>query len=401
MHIPGSRTAHHLLKRFVTWPLTDALATWEASHQRRLGPSLQQGPMVTPSGTSRAVGLTLAEWAGIVNEHSERGSRFFSDNLVSNESSYLQVAEVLERVPKGLAYIGVGPEQSFSYVATLEPSLAFVVDIRRNNLTQHLLYKALFEEAATRAEWLSLLLGREAEPQPDVEAPLAVVLESVERSPPHGAAFARAHARVRARLEPLSRFLSRAPDWRTLERIHRRFFRQQLGITFCLHKPGRHSYPTLRSLLLALSPDGRAHSFLGTEDRYASVRRLQREHRIVPLVGDFTGHRALAGIAELLGQRGSAVGVVYASNVEQMVWEEHRWRHWIRNLRALPLAPEALLVRCYIDQGRAHMRQLPGHRTTTLAQSARGFLERELCRPYRDHWDVVAGDPDIVGFHVT
>jgi hypothetical protein len=389
MHVPGSRTARHLLKRFVTWPLIDALHNWAALRQR----SSHQPQSASPLGTPRPA-LTLPEWARIISELSERSSGFFSDNLVSNESSYLQVAEALEWVPKGLAYIGVGPEQSFSYVATLEPSLAFVVDCRRDNLTLHLLYKALFEETSTRAEWLSLLLGSELEPLPDAgdTVPLEAVLASVERSRPDNSAFARAHARIRGRLEPLSGLLSRPADWRGLERVHQRFFRERLGITFQLHKPGRHTYPTLRSLLLARAPDGRALSFMASAERFARVRDLQREHRIVPVVGDFTGYRTFKGIAELLRQRGLSVGVVYASNVEQMVWEERRWRHWIRNMRALPLAPEALVVRCYIDQGRPHPRQLPGHRTTTLVQSARSFLEQEQHLPCRDHWDVVAGD---------
>ena len=387
MHVPGSRTTRHLLKRFVTWPLIDALNN--RATLRRCSPD--QAQSARPPRSPRPA-LTLLEWARIISELSERGGGFFSDNLVSNESSYLQVVQDLERVPKGLAYIGVGPEQSFSYVATLEPSLALVVDCRRDNLTLHLFYKALFEETSPRAEWLSLLLGSELEPLPDAgdAAALEAVLASVERSRSDNSAFARAHARIRGRLERLNGLLSRAPDWRALKRIHQRFCRERLGITFQLHKLGRHTYPTLSSLLLARAPDGRALSFMATAERFARVRDLQREHRIVPVVGDFTGYRAFKGIAELLGQRGLSVGVVYASNVEQMVWEQRRWRHWIRNMRTLPFAPEALVVRCYIDQGRAHPRQLPGHRTTTLVQSARGFLEQQQHRPCRDHWDVVA-----------
>jgi hypothetical protein len=359
-----------------------------------LGERRHDGSIASPTGKSPLGVVSLAEWAHFINEFSERGSSFFSDNLVSNESSYLQVADALEGVPKGLAYIGVGPEQSFSYVAILEPSLAFVVDCRRDNLTQHLLYKALFEEAATRAEWLSLLFGCELEQQPVVEdhAPLEALLESVKRSPKDNESFVRAHDRVRGRLERLNGLLARPLDFRTLERIHQRFFRERLDLTFQLHTPGRHTYPTLRSLLVARSPDGRALSFLSSAERFERVRRMQLEHRVIPLVGDFSGHRAFAGVAELLRQRGSSVGVVYASNVEQMVWEERRFRHWIRNMRALPLAPEALMVRCYVEQGRAHPLQMPGHRTTTLVQPASGFLEREQRCPSRDHWDVVAGD---------
>ena len=42
----------------------------------------------------------------------------------------------------GRAYVGVGSEQNFSYIAAVRPSFAFIVDIRRGNFDLHLLYKA-------------------------------------------------------------------------------------------------------------------------------------------------------------------------------------------------------------------------------------------------------------------
>ena len=45
--------------------------------------------------------------------------------------------------------MGVGPEQNFTYIAALSPRMAFIVDIRRGNLHEHLLYKALFEMSPT------------------------------------------------------------------------------------------------------------------------------------------------------------------------------------------------------------------------------------------------------------
>ena len=42
-------------------------------------------------------------------------------------------------------YIGVGPEQNFSYIARLRPTIAFIVDIRLENRNLHLLHKAVIE----------------------------------------------------------------------------------------------------------------------------------------------------------------------------------------------------------------------------------------------------------------
>src|SRR6185295_5981578 len=63
-------------------------------------------------------------------------------------------------VSPGGVYLGVGPEQNFTYVVGFEPKMAFVVDIRRQNMLEHLLYKALMESSANRVEFLSRLMSR-------------------------------------------------------------------------------------------------------------------------------------------------------------------------------------------------------------------------------------------------
>ena len=89
---------------------------------------------------------------------SEPGGFFFSDNLVSNETSYLHIIGKLDELQlRGGAYLGVGPEQNFSYIARLHPTVAFIVDMRRDNQLLHLLFKAVFERADTRLEYLCLL----------------------------------------------------------------------------------------------------------------------------------------------------------------------------------------------------------------------------------------------------
>ena len=69
------------------------------------------------------------------------------------KSDYVHLARVLRST--GGIYIGVGPEQNFSYIARLGPAMAFIIDIRQRNRNLHLLYKALFEMSTDRAEFLS------------------------------------------------------------------------------------------------------------------------------------------------------------------------------------------------------------------------------------------------------
>ncbi|HEX6070025.1 MAG TPA: hypothetical protein VFZ18_09375, partial [Longimicrobiaceae bacterium] len=56
-------------------------------------------------------------FAAVVARLSEPGGYFDTDNLISNESSYLHVMEGLRRLGvRGGAYLGVGPDQNFSYI---------------------------------------------------------------------------------------------------------------------------------------------------------------------------------------------------------------------------------------------------------------------------------------------
>ena len=48
----------------------------------------------------------------------------------------------------------------FDLIARVNPSIAFITDIRRDNLLHHLLFKALFEQAQNRTEYVALWLRR-------------------------------------------------------------------------------------------------------------------------------------------------------------------------------------------------------------------------------------------------
>src|SRR5262249_36858140 len=59
----------------------------------------------------------------------------------------------------GGVYMGVGPEQNFSYIASIKPAMAFIVDIRRQAVMQHLMYKAMFEMSKDRADFIAMLFS--------------------------------------------------------------------------------------------------------------------------------------------------------------------------------------------------------------------------------------------------
>lgn len=346
-------------------------------------------PSLPASAAPPAIAPAPSAFARAVRSLSEPDGPFISDNIISNETSYLQAAPALAKgVAPGGAYIGVGPEQNFTYIALTRPKLAFIIDIRRQNMIEHLLYKAIFAEATSRAHFLALLVGRpyEAKGDPGAAGTIEAVIAHAEKSPADEATFAATHARLRAAIEkelPLD-----AADERTFEITHRAFFKGQLDVRFTLKEPNGRKYPTLRELLTAKDPGGAARGFLATEEAFRFVQTMEREGRVIPVVGDFAGDRALPGIAAHLAKEKLTVSAFYVSNVEQYLFDPKVWPRWARNVKALPIDDKSVFIRAYLDQGKKHPLQMSGHRTATVLQRIADFDDHQAKKPYATWWEV-------------
>ena len=135
----------------------------------------------------------------------------------------------------------------------------------------------------------------------------------------------------------------------------------------------RPRYPKLRDQLAMQAPDGQARGFLASEERFRFVQRMQAEHRIIPLVGDFAGSKALPGVASYLRENAIRLSVFYVSNVEEFLFEDKVWPKWIDNVQALPTDDQSLFVRTWMNHHPRHPKQLSGQRTTTLIQRLSDF----------------------------
>src|SRR5262249_7587673 len=111
----------------------------------------------------------------LTDEFSEPNGYFRSDNLLSNEIFFQNVIpDLVNRTKPGGVYIGVGPEQNFTYISAIKPKMAFIPDIRRGNLDLQLVYKALFELSGDRVEFVSRLFNR---PRPNSLGPKSTASE--------------------------------------------------------------------------------------------------------------------------------------------------------------------------------------------------------------------------------
>src|SRR4029079_18538688 len=147
------------------------------------------------------------------------------DNLLSNEMQVSTVAAALARqMPAAGVYLGVGPEQNFTYIAAIKPRIAFITDIRRGNLDLHLVYKALFEISETRAEFFARLFSRASTPAPSRTSTAAQIMAaSAEAKPLPDAAFA---ANLKAVIDLLANkhgFALGADDRTNIEHVYRAF----------------------------------------------------------------------------------------------------------------------------------------------------------------------------------
>src|SRR3954463_1860929 len=130
--------------------------------------------------------LSDKDYWQLVEEFSEPNGDFRSDNLLSNKNAYERLTPTLQsRLPAGGVYLGVGPEQNFTYIAALKPRLAFIVDIRRGNMNLQLLYKAFMELSRDRADFLSRLFARPRPANLTDKTPVDELLDAYELAAPN------------------------------------------------------------------------------------------------------------------------------------------------------------------------------------------------------------------------
>jgi hypothetical protein len=336
-------------------------------------------------------------FAETVTALSGPGGYFDTDNLISNERSYLHaISDLRSAGIRGGAYLGVGPGQNFSYIAEIEPQVAIIVDIRRDNILQHLIYKALFEAAETRAEYLALLTGRPVPGDPSVlaDSPLPEIVEHINALEPTEASMEAARRTVLDRVGEYGFMLSDG-DLATVDRFHAEFIEYGLGLRFRSHgRAPQFYYPTLRELLLEVDREGELAGYLASHERYETVRRLQLADRFIPIVGDLGGQVALPAVAGFLSGEGLEVTAFYTSNVEFYLFGNRAFGAFVENLRALPIATDGVIIKSYFPGGfrGAHPLQEPGYYSTQLVQRALGLIEGWDAGRYTDYWSIVTSE---------
>ena len=322
--------------------------------------------------------LSVAEFTRLIRDFSEEGGEFHSDNLVSNETSYLHIVDKLRELgTSGGAYIGVGPEQNFTYIAKTRPRIAFIIDLRRLAVVQHLMYKAIFQLSPTRAEFLARWLSRPLVKgkAPATNAPINDLVAYFTTTPADEKYYAANLAEVRQLIQKDFQFAFTEQENRGLEYILSSFKEDGLNISYQLNNGFRGMYfPALKEIITQSDLNNKQGGFLASDEDYNYVRNLHLKNLIVPVTGNFAGTKAFAAVGDFIRKHGLVVNTIYCSNVEQYLFEYQVFDGFAANVKKLPINEQSLFIRTLSSRGR-HPARVNGHMFTTLMQRVSVFLK--------------------------
>ena len=293
--------------------------------------------------------LSDREFWELSERMSEPNGVFQSDNLLSNETSLSSVAAALaQRVKPGGVYLGVGPEQNFTYIAAIRPRIAFINDIRRGNLHTQLMYKALFELSADRAEFVSRLFTKRRPAGLTPASTAADLMNAYWNIPTSDEATYQQNLKeihdllVKTHGLPLSK-----DDLDGIATVYHAFYWYGPRITYSSSTRGVDatgvSYADL--MMTRDSISGTERSYLATEDAFTFLKTMQSRNLIVPLVGDFAGPKALRAVGAYARERGATITAFYVSNVESYLLRNNVWQGFCANVATFPLEESSVFIR--------------------------------------------------------
>ena len=311
---------------------------------------LTLGPAIAaPQADTLPAKLSDAEFWKLSEDFSEPNGYFRSDNLVSNEI-YMQyvIPDLVARSRQGSVYIGVGPEQNFTYIAALKPKMVFITDIRRGNLHMHLMYKALFELTANRADFLALQFNKKR------PAGLSDTSSAAELSNAFWDVPTSTEAEYKANLKRIQDHLTKThalplvkEDLDGIEYVYWSFywFGPAINYNSSLNNNTGRNMVSFGELIMATDGSNVSRGFLSSEATFRVLKDLHHKNLFVPVVGNFAGPKALRSVGKYIRDHGATVAAMYLSNVEQYLRQDGIWGSFCANVASMPLDEKSIFIR--------------------------------------------------------
>jgi hypothetical protein len=297
----------------------------------------------------------------MATEFSEDDGFFRSDNLLSNETTFQNVIpDILKIAKPGRVYLGVGPEQNFTYIAALKPSMAFIIDIRHGNFDVHLLYKALFELSRDRVDFVSKLFSRNRPAVLTPQSSVAEIFSAIQASPGSPQLYEENLKAVEDLLMKKHGFPLTAGDREGIAWALSNYAKFGPGISYGsslsagVPPPvvgassvgrGFNNMATYQTLMLADDGRGLNRGYLSNDENFNLVKDLETRNLIIPVVGDFAGNKAIRAVGQYLKSIDGMVSAFYVSNVEQFLVQGNTWGNFCSSVISLPHDDSSVFIR--------------------------------------------------------
>jgi len=311
---------------------------------------------VRPATESLSARITDQEFWRLISDLSEPNGFFRSDNLLSNELWFQYVIPDLTKTARpGRVYLGVGPEQNFTYIAALKPKMVFILDVRRGNLDVQLMYKALFELSSDRADFVSRLFLR---PRPDGLNPGSSaqrIFAAYRNAESSEAYYDENFKAIKDLLITRHHLPISDADLEGIDYVYRHFYQfgPRINYNSSLNTGiggyGGFGRTTYADLMMTDDGQGQARSYLASEDNFTFLKELESKNLVVPIVGDFAGPKAIRAVATYVKEKDAMISAFYLSNVEQYLRQNGVWDNFCRNVSKLPLDETSTFIRSVRD----------------------------------------------------
>jgi hypothetical protein len=134
---------------------------------------------------------------------------------------------------------------------------------------------------------------------------------------------------------------------------------------------------------------GENHSYLSSEENFQTIKDLESENRIIPIVGDFAGDKALRSVGRYLKQHGAAVTAFYTSNVEFYLFQSDDWRKFYNNVAELPVDRDSVFIRAYFNNYGLRYANASNARPETLVDGIQDLTSSFRANQIHGYFDVI------------
>ena len=306
----------------------------------------------------------------LVSDFSEEGGSFRFEYMSNEQLFQYVIPRLKENRKPGGVYLGVGPEQNFTYIAALQPKMAFIFDIRRQNMIEHLIYKAVFEMSFDRADFLSRLFSRKVPTSVTEKTTPRALFQAFRGSAADPELYRRNLQAIKDRLMKDHKFRLTAEDQSSIDYIYRIFFEAGSAFSYA-GTYGGFGGSTYADLMTATDENGQARSYLACADDAGAL------------------DLALRRVGRYVKDHGAAVAAFYTSNVEQYLFQQgDDWSQFLASVSTFPLDASSTFIRSsHFAYGEASQRQLNRSRfiqlLSPMAEVTKAFNAGRL-RSYED-----------------